>query len=252
MNLNQLVQAWLHTTYSPVKYMSSTNPTTSRANFLGYDNSDSGANGENIYNDPENLPTAIASILNHVQKVADFHPASQSPQEIGQSFSTYLRVLDTSPFFDAHPVRVHEKHFDNGNYNQLFSEIAKCYHGLTEDTYQEMRKSISNMARSVFDSSGSSQAWVNLFAQSTIDYLDNEYPKLFLYYSTFHMKKDTSGKSDVLSQEFKVVENIFSINTSIIQAAAAELAEIDKKSVDDWLENSTSQENSNYQKCFTL
>ncbi|MEH1930585.1 hypothetical protein [Nostoc sp.] len=66
--------------------------------YLGENDSNPNAQGIAIYQDAKNLPTAVASILNHAQNRAGFHPASTSADVLPAAFGLYVREIDRTPF----------------------------------------------------------------------------------------------------------------------------------------------------------
>lgn len=224
---------------------------SARGNFLGEDNSDPAAAGESIYTETQNLPTAIASILNHSQSRADFHPAITPPEELARVFGKYVTEIDKNPFFHLLTNESNKEVFNSSDYNLLIDQVINMYKGVSENDLNAIKTSISDMAKSVFGQKSAEQ-WKNLFSQSTLDLSNLENPRFYLYYTTLHMYHNQDGKSEVKQESYEVQRTEYVILPDLIRANAPTLASLDKKSVDDWLSESASPEQPNVKLCFTV
>jgi hypothetical protein len=222
---------------------------TSRGTFLGQDTSDPDAQGVAIYSDTTNLPTAIASLLNHSQLRANFHPATTSPDQLAAAFDKYVTEIDSNPFFHLETNESDKQAFYSSDYNLLIDQVVNLYKGVSSEDVNQIKTAITDMAKSVFGQQ-KSEKWKNLFSQSTLDLSDLQNPKFYLYYTSLHMFHQKSGKSDVNEQDYEVRATTYLILPDLIKAHADSLAALDKKSVDDWLGGSTSPERPNAQLCF--
>ena len=223
---------------------------TARGNFLGRDTSDPDAQGEAIYSDPLNLPTAIASLLNHSQNRANFHPAGMPPEKLAEAFNAYVKEIDSNPFFHLLSNEADKEAFYSSDYNLLIDQVVNLYKGVSSEDLNQIKDAISDMAKSVFGQQKSEQ-WMNLFSLSAIDMSDLQNPKFYLYYTALHMMHENSGKPKVSEQDYEVRATTYLILPDLIRAQAKKLAGIDKKTVDDWLGDATSPEQSNPKLCFT-
>jgi hypothetical protein len=252
-SLRLIIQEWLHpvSLSGRTSFLSAANDTsaTARGTALGENNSDPQATGKEIYSNPQNLPTAIASIMNHAQNRADFHPASVPPDQLAQKFNGYVTEVDKTPFFHLEKHDSVKQSFYSKDYNKLIDQISGLYDSVSSGDRSKIKDDITDMAKSVFSDQRSEQ-WRNLFSQSTIDFSDIRRPKLFIYYTTLRMKHDSSGKSEVNEQEYTVSRTEYTVLADLIRAYASNLASLDKKSVDDWLTESTTQERANAKLCF--
>ena len=104
------------------------------------------------------------------------------------------------------------------------------------------------MGKAVFGQESSEQ-WKNIFSQSTLDLSDPNNPIMFIYYTTLHMKHE-KGKAEVNIQEYSVNKTKYAILPDLIKTYASKLATLDKKSVDDWVDESVSPERKNAKLCF--
>jgi hypothetical protein len=222
---------------------------TSRGTFLGQDTSDPDAKGIAIYSDTENLPTAIASLLNHSQVRANFHPANTPPERLADAFSSYVTEIDSNPFFHLLESENDKQAFYSSDYNLLIDQIVNLYKGVSSEDLNQIKTAITDMAKSVFGQA-KAENWKNLFSQSTIDMSDLDNPKFYLYYTSLHMFHEKSGKSEVQEQDYEVRTTTYLILPDLIKAHADTLAKLDKKSVDNWMSGSTSPERPNAQLCF--
>ena len=250
----QLIESWVHVSsnYPRAALWSSDQGATAGANFLGYDSSDPAAQGIAIYEDPKNLPTAIACILNRAQNRADFHPAIQKSSELANKFNQYINELNNTPFIQLNtPITKASRTFNTSDYNVLFNQIVSVYHGITKEAKNRLKQSIANMANAVFGSDNT-EAWKNIFMQSTIDYSDPKQPKIYFYSTKLHMKKITQKKSEVVEQSYEVTGRVYTVLTTVIRKKAAYLADLDKKNVDDWLSDNTTREKAKFNACFQV
>ena len=252
MTLQQLVETWIfvspdHDVFPDAAGGSSA---TVGANFLGTDNSDPGARGEQIYSDPKNLPTAVASIMNHSQKKAKFHPASDTPEEVARAYNEYIRQIDNTPFFHLQKNERTDQTYNSKNYNKLIDQVVKLYDGITEADRNKIKNSIADMGKAVFGESSAEQ-WKNIFSQTTIDKVEEGYAKIYIYYTSLYMKHE-EGKSEVEVQKYSVNRAEYIVLDDIIRAYAEKLASLDKKNIDDWLDESSTPERENAALCFEV
>ncbi|CAK9890041.1 MULTISPECIES: hypothetical protein [Pseudomonas] len=253
INIRNIVQNWVSSGASSydLKTPGDTDQSaaTARGVFLGYDSTDPQASGIAIYTDAQNLPTALASIMNHVQIRADFHPANTSPDKLAAAFSQYINEMDKCPFVHLNSNESTKQVFHSKDYNLLIDQISNLYSSLGSQDLDKIKKSITDMAKSVFGQKSSEQ-WKNLFSQSTLDMSDPHNPKLYIYYTSLHMFHQQNGKSDVQEQDYEVRMTTYLVLPDQIKTYASSLANLDKKSVDDWSRSSTSPEDPGVKLCF--
>ncbi|HEV2099424.1 MAG TPA: hypothetical protein VGR45_10930 [Stellaceae bacterium] len=250
--VRDLVQEWIHIlppAYSPVVTADNV-AATARGTFLGQDTSDPDAQGVAIYKETQNLPTAIASLLNHSQLRANFHPASTTPDKLAAAFEAYVTEIDANPFFHLETNETDKQKFYSRDYNLLIDQVVNLYKGVSTQDLNELKTAITDMAKSVFGQERSEQ-WKNVFSQSSINLSDLQNPKFYLYYTSLHMFHEKTGKSEVNEQDYEVRATTYLILPDLIRAQAERLAGLDRKSVDDWLSGATSPEAKNAQLCFT-
>jgi glutamyl/glutaminyl-tRNA synthetase len=221
---------------------------TSQGNLLGKDTSDPKAKGTEIYSDYKNLPTATASILNHVQNRANFHPASMTSEELVKYFKAYTIEIDKTPFFFLREDKEDRQKFYSKDYDKLIDQVVSLYDGVSEQDKNKLKESIANMAKTVFSESSSEQ-WKNLFSQSTID-MNAKEPTIMIYYTSLHMKH-VKQKAEVNEQEYIVKRTTYTILFDKIKANAEQLAKLDKQDVDDWINGVSSPTKPNAKVCFT-
>lgn len=222
---------------------------TAAGNFLGKNDSDPNAQGIAIYKDPRNLPTAIASILNHTQNKAGFHPASIPADKLAAAFGSYVTEIDKTPFLHLVQNSSDKQKFESSNYNALIDRVVGLYDGVSSQDKEKIKQSIVDMAKSVFTQTHS-EDWKNLFAQSTLDFTDYGNPTFILYYTSLYMYHDKNGKSDVAKQEFEVRATKYQVLPEMIKAYAEKLVTLDVQSVDNWLSDNTSPKAQNIRLCF--
>lgn len=252
--VRQLIQRWVHVDavpYHPPVLEPGKVSATARGTFLGQDTSDPVAQGIAIYTELQNLPTAMASILNHSQTRANFHPADTPPEQLAAAFSAYVTEIDKNPFLHLLDNSSDKQAFYSKDYNLLIDQVVNLYKGVTSEDLNEIKTAISDMAKSVFGQEKSEQ-WKNIFSQSTIDLSNLENPQFTLYYTSLHMYHDKDGKSEVSEQDYEVRRTTYLVLPDLIRANAATLQALDKKTVDGWLGESTSPEKSDATLCFEV
>jgi len=257
LTVTELVQQWMSSgdvtlpSSLPSVFELSDTSATARANYLGNDTSDPDASGIEIYSELQNLPTAVASILNHSQNRADFHPADMSPEVLATRYSAYISEIDNNPFLHLLKSEQSKQSFYSKDYNLLIDQVVNLYAGVTAQDLDALKDSIADMAKSVFGQT-KSEDWKNLFSQSTLDISDEDNPILFIYYTSLHMGHDETGKSEVNEQDYMVRKTEYLVLPDLIKAHAYQLASLDKKSVDAWAGDSTSPERNDAKLCFTV
>lgn len=253
---SEIVSLWLEQTAAATASSSNvgdiTNSANTAANFLGIDTADPGATGEDIYSDPKNLTTAVASILNRAQNAANFHPASQTPEQVAQCYKEYIRQLDKVPFMLLTSNDQVKQSYSSSNYDVLINNIVSLYEGVSQADKSQIKESITTLAKSVFAKS-KSEVWSNLFSQSTLNYVSVFEIYFYVYYTTLHMRHEDKGKDGVSDfQEYTVNRAVYRVYPEKIHAYAKKLAILDTKNVDDWMDESTSPEKPDYKLCFEV
>jgi len=251
----EIVEAWISgalTTESRLQIIAESTAASTIANFLGTDQSDPGATGSNIYSDPKNLPTAVASILNRSQNKANFHPASQTPEVVAQRYADYITEIDRIPFMSLQKNDQHKQAYNSSNYNVLIDNIVSLYDGVSQQDKNQIKESIANLAKSVFTET-KSEVWTNLFSQATLNYVSATDIKLYIYYTTLYMRHEDKGKDGVSDhQEYTVNRVEYKVLTEMIGHYAQQLAKLDKKNIDDWTGESSTPEKAGYKLCFNV
>jgi hypothetical protein len=256
-NLEEIIQGWIHVMPKASVTKSFTNEdeaATCRANFIGENNSDPTAEGKEIYTDIKNLPTAIASIMNHNQLRANFHPSEEDPEMLFNSFKDYVREVDNCPFLHLTLHDSQKQSFESSDYNKLIDQIIKLYDGVSAENKDKMKDSIADLGKSVFSNSGS-DVLKNLFSETTVFIGDeNGEPTLYLFFTQLHMVYESPGafKPDVNKQSYSVARAQYTILPELIKANADSLQKLNKKDVDDWLNDSTSPERKEAELCFKV
>jgi hypothetical protein len=256
-NIKQAIEAWVNVdsvdTSSSVSIpeVSKADTATVRGNFLGEDESDEAAEGVAIYSETQNLPTAVASLLNHSQNRANFHPASMTAKELALAFRNYAIEIDKNPFLYLSKTSIDKQSYKSKDYNVLIDRVVNLYEGLESVDLDEIKDSIANMGKSLL-SHQTTEDSMNLFAQSTIGMSDPGNPKFMIYYTTLRMKNVKNGKSEVLEQEYEVNRTSYFVLPDLIKAHAASLAKLQKTTIDDWAINSTSPEREDAKLCFEV
>lgn len=249
-DIKSLVQQWLSNETINTSRVTESQYQEANAvgDFLGNDTSDKNASGVDIFKDPRNLPTAIATIMTHTQNKANFHPATQSNEDVAKNYNAYINGLDGTPFFHLTENRKTKQSFKSKNYNVLIEQIVSLYDGVSENDKIKIKDGVEKLAKSVFSQSSSEQ-WDNLFSQSTIDYSDPHRAKIFVYYTTLHMKHQ-SGKSEVNEQDYTVNKACYIVLNDLISAYADNLAKLIKNDIDDWMKDSSTPADKNVKLCF--
>ncbi|MDO5978360.1 hypothetical protein [Flavivirga spongiicola] len=252
MTIKQLIQRAIHVTPQTigVNVTDGNLPTVVRANMLGTNTSDPKSYGEQIYSESQNLPTALASILNHIQNKANYHPTTQSPMQLAAAYGLLLQQIVEFPIFAPIQTNNYNKSFSSKNYNVLLDQVVSIFDGLPATDLDLLKTSLANMGKSIFGSGGTATGNY-IFSMFTLNMNDPAKPYLLIYNASFYMKhKD--GKDEINEQSYTIVKNVFPVLPDIIKANAKEFAAIDKKLVDEWIKESTSPEKKNYQLCFQV
>jgi len=252
ITIRQLVEAWIHVSpdFKVGRRLATDEAATVQANMLGTDTSDPDAQGTAIYTELQNLPTAIASIMNHVQERADFHPATQTPEQLAVSFPNYVEEVDRTPFFALLENEQTRKKYESTDYNVLIDQVVNLYDGVSDQDKNAIKESIADMGKAVFGRESSEQ-WKNMFSQSTLDFSDLNNPSLYVYYTTLYMKHE-KGKAEINIQEYSVNRTKYTILPDLIKANAKKLTKLDKKNIDEWLNGSASPQRPDAKLCFQV
>ncbi|KAG0239848.1 hypothetical protein B0O80DRAFT_499785 [Mortierella sp. GBAus27b] len=97
----------------------------SRALYIGTDSSDPTDRPYEIFHDPRNHPTAVASLLFHFSEGADFHPKEQGIDATSKAYGKFIGSVLSFPGFRRHPK---ESDLDlSGSLDQFRDEIASKY-----------------------------------------------------------------------------------------------------------------------------
>lgn len=217
--------------------------------YLGEHKYDPNAQGIAIYQENKNLPTAVATILNHVQNKAEFHPASIDASEMPKAFKSYINEIDRTPFLHIVEKNSDEQKFYTKKYEDLIDRIVSLYDGISTQDKTKIKESISAMGKSVFEQK-KSEVWKNLFSQATIDFTDYAHPRLIIFYTSLHMKHDDEKWAEVKEQNFTLSRAVYQILPEMIKTFASNLANLNKQSVVDWLSDNTSPKDENVKLCF--
>jgi len=254
--VKQLIESWVNVSpdFNPSLVVFKGNAADSAtvgANFLGNDTSDPGATGKIIYSDPKNLPTAIASIMNHAQNRANFHPASALPAEVAQSYYSYINEIDRTPFLHLTKNDRTVESYKSNNYNALIDKVVSLYDGVSQADRESLKKTIAEMGNAVMTETDE-KIEKNLFSQSTIEYSTTGELKLFIYYTTLHMQKTDKKFNVSINQDYTVNRCEYKILTEMIKVHANTLANLEKKNIDDWTGESSTPERQDAKLCFEV
>ncbi len=223
---------------------------TAAGNYLGKDDSDQNADHIAIYTDPRNLPTAVASIFNHAQNRAGFHPANTSADKLAVAFDSYVKEIDKTPFLHFVENKSDKQTFESKDYNALIDRVVALYDGVSSEDKKKLKESLVDMAKSVFGQIKKSEDWKNMFSQATLDFTNYASPTFMLYYTSLYMFHSGTGKAEVSKQTFEVRATKYQVLPELIRVYAPKLAQLDNKSVDDWANDSTSPKQLNVKLCF--
>jgi hypothetical protein len=221
---------------------------TAGASVFGDDNSDHQAKGRDIYTETKNLPTAVASIMNHAQNRANFHPAASPPEILYESFQQYINEIDKTPFFHLTKHDSVRQSFASKDYNRLIGEIVSMYDSVSTEDKDKIKESIIEMGKSVFGQEKSEQ-FRNLFSQSSISFENPNQPKVLIYYTKLHMKH-VSGKAELNDQDYSVSRAEYVVLAELVHVNADSLVALDTRTIDEWVKESTSKKNENMKLCF--
>lgn len=237
------------------KQLDNVNSLASNGVFLGNDesnlNNGSHKDGVEIFSNPKNLPTAISSILNEIQKRAAFFPSSSPDlEEAVIGFKDYLEGIDSSPVFSFSDRRVDAQKFESGDYNKFIDSIVSVYDGISAEDLNKLKDGIVGMAKSLFgDSTGTSSK--EFFTQSVINTTKYKKPKILLTYMRLFMSYKEDGKKECKEQEYKVYHIQHEVLSHVIHDYADQLAKFQMTSIKDWVNGITTPVPKNAKKlCF--
>ncbi len=241
-------------TWAPYGRAGSTGiPTVTSAAVLGSTTVDPKSKGIEIYKDPKNLPTALASILNHVQQQANFHPYKQDAKAIGHFYPGLEVVIKDLKIFGKPYCDQFKNNFSTKDYNQLLNQVISIFHGLPIRDLNLLKQKLANMGLSVFNVKESITRTMN-FNMMMIDLKQPSKPYLILFHANFVMSKTKSGKSDVAQQRYSINRSIYPINVSLIQQYAEALTSLDETSVETWINSASTPSSQGFRSglCFRV
>lgn len=249
---SELVQEWLNGKAKPKRRFLIKTDETTQANiggmFLGKNESDPSAQGKEIFDNPKNLPTAVATILQHSQNKADFHPSFQQPLVVAEKFREYLREIDSVPFLSLSMNDKVQKSYKEKNYDKLINEIVSLYDGFEEKDKAKLKESIRNIASSLVDSKDT-ELYRDIFSQATIRN-ENKEMEVVIYYTNFSMKRTEKKGEVTINQNYTVNRVVYTVLSASIKAHADVLAKLTKTDVDDWIDKTSTPTNPALKLCF--
>ncbi|KAF9379772.1 hypothetical protein CPB97_008772 [Podila verticillata] len=194
-----------------------------------------------IYRDPQWHGSAISSILTKSASLAKFYPAA-GLSEAANNFKEYIIKVSTFPGFTVEQVEETGKHETKVDVDKFVDDIVDAYTGILTADVAKVKKSVTDMASSILSYS-SKTAHKGIFTQSTVDN-ENDTFTTTIFFATLDMASH-GGKYKYTEQQYSIQRAVFHVNGPWLAAHAKELVEkIDGKSIDDWLEDSSSPKGS--------
>lgn len=246
-NVRQLVEQWVANTgieYNSIvdaPYINTENVKYANAVavFLGVDTSSANAKGVDIFLEPENLPTAIATIIARAQSVADYHPAKQSPEVFAEKFPAYAVSLDKVPFFSLTMNDNVKLSISAKDYASLANQIVSSFGVVGQIDKKSLTIKVIEIAEKVLGQ-GSTESSGGLLIISSIDYTSPREPKLYIYHTIMNRQNTQFAKPSPLCLDVVVNRMEFAVLPELIRTYANTLSRLEKVSVKEWIYDSSS------------
>ena len=207
-----------------------------------------------IYENPEYLPDAIASILTICQNSAKYYPAKNDGSTTTEQYNKYVELISSSPFFTNNDVRNQSGSVSSKNYDGLIDSITDVFSGIVNaDETNKVIDSVKNMAKGVFSKEQAEKS-EDLFSQVMISMKNTNAQDINLVAvssTRLKMTHSKSGKSEVSSQEYVVSAATFIVADNLIHAYADNLAKFGSNDVNNWLDGLDSNQNIDQNPCIT-
>ncbi|KAG0369039.1 hypothetical protein BC939DRAFT_500686 [Gamsiella multidivaricata] len=219
--------------------------------FSGVNTSDPAASALEIFRDPKNHVDATASILTFAGNKANFHPATQDISQAAQSYDNYIDKISTFPGFTLTFNERSQSFQSSVNIDLMIGDIKSAYEGVVEVDVTKVVDSVKRMANSVLSQSHADESR-SLFNQMAIKRTSaSTAVDVSIFYTTFHMKKDKSGKKTYTEQSYSINRTVFKVNAAVLVANAETFAEsILKTPIKDWLDDSSTPTDNKMKSCF--
>ncbi|KAB7692640.1 hypothetical protein GBN24_05845 [Plesiomonas shigelloides] len=246
-NVRQLVEQWMANTgveynsRSDAPYINTENAkyVSAVAVFLGVDTSSANAKGVDIFLVPENLPTAIATIMARAQSAADYHPAKQSPEVLAEKFPAYVVSLDKVPFFSLTMNDNVKLSISAKDYASLANQIVSSFGVVGQIDKKSLTIKVIEIAEKVL-SQGAAENSGGLLIISSIDYTSPLEPKLYIYHALMNKQHAQLAKPSPLCLDVVVNRMEFAVLPELIRTYANTLSRLEKVSVKEWIYDSSS------------
>ncbi|KAF9974210.1 hypothetical protein BGZ73_002432 [Actinomortierella ambigua] len=191
-----------------------------------------------IYRNPEWHGSAVSSVLTKSSTITGFYPAA-GLEEAANHFDDYIRQVSSFPGFVLVSSEETGSHDTSVDVSKIVNAIVDAYSGFVSADIKKVEQSVSDMANSILNHS-SKQAHKGIFTQSTVDNQNGTFTTT-IFFATLDMSLDTSGKYTYTEQTYKIMRSVLQVNGAWLSAHAEELAQkIDGKSIDDWINGSSS------------
>ncbi|KAG0203883.1 hypothetical protein BGX28_003983 [Mortierella sp. GBA30] len=193
---------------------------------------------------------ATTSILTFAGNAAGFHPNVDDLNVVAEKYDAYIDKINGFPGFFLSFNHKSKSYQTSIDINLMVSDIKDAYEGVLTLDVDKIVESVKKMANSVLSKSHSDESQ-SLFVQTAVRKDPNsDKVEVSIYYTTFHMKKDKSGKKTYTEQAYTINRTKFDVITSALTANADSLAEkILKKPFDDWLNDNSTPTDSKLMSC---
>ncbi|KAG0217802.1 hypothetical protein BGX33_009506 [Mortierella sp. NVP41] len=219
--------------------------------FQGKNTSDPAATPLQVFQDPKNHVDATSSILTFAGNAADFHPATSDITKTAKQFDAYIQKVSSFPGFVLTYNEQSSSFQSSVNIDVMINDIKSAYDGVLTVDVNKLVESIERMANTVLSQSHADESR-SLFSQAAITKAsDSNLVEVSIFYTTFHLKKDQSGKKTYTEQSYSINRTVFKVLTSVLTANAQKFAQsILKAPIDEWLDSNSSPTDSKVLSCF--
>lgn len=196
---------------------------------------------ERLVASPANFVTTVMGIA---QSRSGWKPLEPESPGNTESFKKYIDQIMKFPLMIVNKTDTTKVTYSEGNYNSLIDNIADIYSGMSDGDKNSVKNGLTLLAKSCMSRVNEKQQKV-LFTQSTMC-VNNEVTVSFYSSNILMEKKHSSGKnapadefsSEVIVSRVDIKFNSVALNKTI----AKKICLILFKSIDDWLDETTTQQ----------
>jgi hypothetical protein len=192
---------------------------------------------------------ACSTILDMARQKAGYNPTKPDDPKGKEKFLDYLNRVQKAPFFTLTYAERETIKSESKNYDELINAIADTFQGLVEENKKAVVSALGGLAKVAANSESTKQT-KDLFVQNVIS-ASNQY-SIYLY--TCHVDMESATKKGVKEKQsnFEVSTTKLDFKKSLWPTAARKVYDITVLTIDDWLDdNTTEAESDNFKLCLT-